>query len=345
MSSEQAKTLKVHDTIDHRNKEGKFVPAEIVDKQGTKVRVHYQGTDSSSDVWSDYVKDFSRFAIHGSISQRIIIFVCLFVCSVFFFFFPPNQSTTIYLGEREDKCTYRNQFLYTYFVVYKCLYVYICLCICLFTISAIKQIHTQSKFNFFFLKKKKNPTLDFPTRMKAIDLMYCKHAQTKSLNQTSEIASGSRIIADELSKHSAQNTNCHNNNNNNNHNNNNNNNRNAYNHHNNTNNRNNNNRHNNHHNNNNQFKRKKKKKDDDGHVFDSSSDTDDEDNDSDTSKRKSRRSSSKKSSHPPFRMSSDVNIGGDRRRIAKKVCLFFLFFFFSFFLFFFPELHLVFGMC
>ena len=39
----QAKKLKVRDKIDHRDQDGKFVYATIMDKQGTNLKIHYDG--------------------------------------------------------------------------------------------------------------------------------------------------------------------------------------------------------------------------------------------------------------------------------------------------------------
>ena len=43
MSSQDASKLKVHDKIDHRDQIGRFVYATVSEKQGTNLKIHYDG--------------------------------------------------------------------------------------------------------------------------------------------------------------------------------------------------------------------------------------------------------------------------------------------------------------
>ncbi|ETO04074.1 hypothetical protein RFI_33328, partial [Reticulomyxa filosa] len=71
MTLEEAEKLRPNDKIDHRDDVGRFLLAQVVEKQGSMLKVHYDGWNSKWDVWSDYTRELSRFAASGSISQRL----------------------------------------------------------------------------------------------------------------------------------------------------------------------------------------------------------------------------------------------------------------------------------
>jgi len=70
MTLKQGKMLKIHDKIDHRDQVGRFVFATVCEKQGTNLKIHYDGWSRKWDTWSDFNKEIHRFAIAGSISKR-----------------------------------------------------------------------------------------------------------------------------------------------------------------------------------------------------------------------------------------------------------------------------------
>eukprot|EP01084_Bolivina_argentea_P055044 100935_1 len=61
--------LKIGDKIDHRDIDGMFKIAQIVDKKDTKLKIKYHNTNT--DIWSDYNQELHRFAEQGYISNRI----------------------------------------------------------------------------------------------------------------------------------------------------------------------------------------------------------------------------------------------------------------------------------
>ncbi len=63
MSLEEAKKLSVKDKIDHRDLVECYAKATIVDKKGSKLKIHY-------DVWSNYELELFRFTKYKSISER-----------------------------------------------------------------------------------------------------------------------------------------------------------------------------------------------------------------------------------------------------------------------------------
>eukprot|EP01083_Nonionella_stella_P105089 302100_1 len=67
---EDAAKLSVHDKIDHRDQVGLFVVATVTEKQGSKLRIHYDGWSCKWDTWSDFSTELPRFAVAGSISLR-----------------------------------------------------------------------------------------------------------------------------------------------------------------------------------------------------------------------------------------------------------------------------------
>eukprot|EP01083_Nonionella_stella_P166665 557871_1 len=70
MTMEDAMELLVHDKIDHRDQVGRFVFARVSEKQGSKLRIHYDGWSCKWDTWSDFSTELPRFAVAGSISLR-----------------------------------------------------------------------------------------------------------------------------------------------------------------------------------------------------------------------------------------------------------------------------------
>ncbi len=70
MSRVEASRLKVNDKVDHRTYGGRFVLATIQDKQGSKLKIRYDGLPAIYDTWSDYEPELHRFAKAGSISRR-----------------------------------------------------------------------------------------------------------------------------------------------------------------------------------------------------------------------------------------------------------------------------------
>jgi len=70
MTLQQGFKLKIHDKIDHRDQVGRFVFATVSEKQGTNLKIHYDGWSRKWDTWSDFNKEIHRFAAAGSISKR-----------------------------------------------------------------------------------------------------------------------------------------------------------------------------------------------------------------------------------------------------------------------------------
>ena len=70
ITSTDAWHLKANDEIDHRDKAGKFVYAKIIERRGTKLKIHYLNWTSRWDVWCDHAKELHRFARAGSVSKR-----------------------------------------------------------------------------------------------------------------------------------------------------------------------------------------------------------------------------------------------------------------------------------
>merc|ERR1712228_82748 len=66
----QANKLKINDKIDHRDQVGRFVLCTIMDKQGTNLKIHYDGWSDKWDTWCDFSKELNLFATAGSISKR-----------------------------------------------------------------------------------------------------------------------------------------------------------------------------------------------------------------------------------------------------------------------------------
>ena len=70
MDLAEAYELQQGDKIDHRDYEGRFIPATIVEKKGTNLKIHYDEWFTKCVIWSDFTKELQRFAKAGSISKR-----------------------------------------------------------------------------------------------------------------------------------------------------------------------------------------------------------------------------------------------------------------------------------
>ena len=65
----------------YRDDVGRFLLASIVEKRGTKVKIHYEGWNSKWDKWYDYTQDLRKFARARSISRSLVyIHVCCCGC-------------------------------------------------------------------------------------------------------------------------------------------------------------------------------------------------------------------------------------------------------------------------
>lgn len=60
--------LKIGDTLDHKDKEGRWCLAKILEKNGKNLLIHYYGREC--DEWSNYQTSLDKFAKAGSISMR-----------------------------------------------------------------------------------------------------------------------------------------------------------------------------------------------------------------------------------------------------------------------------------
>ncbi|ETO03202.1 hypothetical protein RFI_34208, partial [Reticulomyxa filosa] len=70
MTIEEAENLQLHDFIDHRDEVGRYLYASIVEKLGSRLKVHYKGWSRMWDCYSDYKKEIERFAKARTISAR-----------------------------------------------------------------------------------------------------------------------------------------------------------------------------------------------------------------------------------------------------------------------------------
>jgi len=70
LSLDEAYQLQIGDKVDHRDELGRFVYAEVAQKQGTVLKIHYVGWSEKWDKWSDFKQELHRFAKAGAISQR-----------------------------------------------------------------------------------------------------------------------------------------------------------------------------------------------------------------------------------------------------------------------------------
>ena len=60
MTLQQAFELKIGDKIDYRDEVGRFVFATVSEKQGTNLKIHYDGWSRKWNIWSD-----SRYFVDG----------------------------------------------------------------------------------------------------------------------------------------------------------------------------------------------------------------------------------------------------------------------------------------
>lgn len=67
---QDALKLKVNDKVDHQDFVGRFQLSTVVEKQGTNLKIHYDGWRRKWDIWSDFSKEIHRFAVAESISRR-----------------------------------------------------------------------------------------------------------------------------------------------------------------------------------------------------------------------------------------------------------------------------------
>ena len=70
MKLKEAFALAVHGKVDHRDQVGRFVFATVSEKQGTNLKIHYDGWSRKWDTWSDFNVELHRYAAAGSISKR-----------------------------------------------------------------------------------------------------------------------------------------------------------------------------------------------------------------------------------------------------------------------------------
>ena len=54
MKLKEAFALAVHDNVDHRDQVGRFMFATVREKQGTNLKIHYDGWSRQWDTWSDF---------------------------------------------------------------------------------------------------------------------------------------------------------------------------------------------------------------------------------------------------------------------------------------------------
>ena len=70
MTWKEANELKIGDKVDHRDEVGRFLLATIKGKEGTKLKIHYDGWDEKWDTCQDYNIQLHNFAKSRSISHR-----------------------------------------------------------------------------------------------------------------------------------------------------------------------------------------------------------------------------------------------------------------------------------
>jgi len=73
MSAPEVHQLQIGDKVDHRDKVGRWLSAEVKDKKPGRMLIHYTEWADKWDEWSDLAwkgKAAARFAKHGSISER-----------------------------------------------------------------------------------------------------------------------------------------------------------------------------------------------------------------------------------------------------------------------------------
>lgn len=70
MTIDEASKLSVNDTIDHRDEYGLFLPAMIMEKDDTNLKIKYNEKHNGISIWCDYEKELDRFATYKSITKR-----------------------------------------------------------------------------------------------------------------------------------------------------------------------------------------------------------------------------------------------------------------------------------
>ena len=70
LTMQEAQALQIDDKVDHRDEVGRFLVATVVEKQGSNLKIHYDGWSRRWDTWSDYNKELNRFAAARSVSER-----------------------------------------------------------------------------------------------------------------------------------------------------------------------------------------------------------------------------------------------------------------------------------
>ena len=70
MTIQQAAKLELYDKIDHQDSTNRFLQAPIIDKRGSRLKIHYNGWHKKWDTWHHYRQEIHRSAKAGSISRR-----------------------------------------------------------------------------------------------------------------------------------------------------------------------------------------------------------------------------------------------------------------------------------
>ena len=69
MTYNECNKLQIGDHVDVRDGVGRFLLATILQKEGSKIKVHFQGWDDKHDEWADFENEPHRFAAARSISR------------------------------------------------------------------------------------------------------------------------------------------------------------------------------------------------------------------------------------------------------------------------------------
>ena len=70
LNKQQLNKLKVGDKIDHKSRYDRYIAAQIVNKSGTTLKIHYDGGTTKYDEFCDYKQEPHRFAKYKSISKH-----------------------------------------------------------------------------------------------------------------------------------------------------------------------------------------------------------------------------------------------------------------------------------
>lgn len=70
LSLDDVMNLQIGDSVDHRDFAGLFASATILQKEGSRIYLHYDDWSSKWDRWSDGAVELFRFAKHESVSKR-----------------------------------------------------------------------------------------------------------------------------------------------------------------------------------------------------------------------------------------------------------------------------------